>query len=258
MLTSTAYVGASTRVDIASSAAINMSTRTASFGSFIKSELFRRSSESESAVTRSLPMRKLSKSNRKSTSSPDVDLFSPRNCADQNEDPNRLRTEKPGRGEKGPKLMSKALGSVRSKSMHFLRPKPSKESLLRHVSLKNHQASIQVSPEIPSLNMSRFSFEPDSADTADPRCKFRISTGRSQAALSPSFVLYPEITIVPEVRSVDARGESSLWVAVIVTGTLREAGASVLNPGVLSRENGYTRVSKKPPGNQDKNQCCKS
>jgi len=242
MLISVAYHGASAREHIGSSRALNMSARTASVGSFVKSELFRHTSKKESSITNCLPIRKLSKSNRKSINPPDFNLYSPFNSADQNEGSNRFHA---ARSEKGQNLVPKVFEGV-----HFLPPRASKESLLRHVSLKSHKASIHISSDSPSLNPPRFSFEPNSIDIEDPN-NFRISTGRPRVALNPSFMLYPEITVVPEVDSVDARDESSVWVAVMVIGTLKRVGDFAPHSEEHSKSN-YPDLATRSPGQEDK------
>ena len=121
--------------------------------------------------------------------------------------------------------MSKAfdgLGNARSKSMHFLRSKSSKDSLLRQVSLRNLESSRLMSSETSSRNSSRFSFEQESVLISDSRSNSTTFVDASPISSAPSFILYPEIIVIPEVDSIDIDDEASIWVAVVITGVLRK------------------------------------
>jgi hypothetical protein len=123
------------------------------------------------------------------------------------------------------RLVSKAfdgLGNARSKSMHFLRSKSSKDSLLRQVSLRNLESSRIMSSETSCRNSSRFSFEQESFPSSDSRFNSTTLANPTPISSTPSFILYPEITVIPEVDSVDVGDEASIWVAVVITGVLRK------------------------------------
>ena len=198
------------------------SSRTASVGSFLKSELFRGSSESELSICspQLIKIRGL-----KDTFNPlDIELFPAFKLADLS--PGQHASSKPHRRQSiGKKLMSKAfdgLGNARSKSMHFLRSKSSKDSLLRQVSLRNLDSSRLMSSEGSSRNSSRFSFEQESVLIPESRTNSTIFADAPPTFLNPSFILYPDISVIPEVNSVDVRDGASIWVAVVITGVLRK------------------------------------
>jgi hypothetical protein len=125
----------------------------------------------------------------------------------------------------GKSLVSKAfdgIGNARPKSMHFLRSKSSEDSLLRKISLRNLEPSPQISSEMSSRNFSRFSFEQESVLIRDSRSGSLRRAEEVPLVPSISFILYPEITVIPEIDTVDFGVEISLWVAVVVTGVLRK------------------------------------
>lgn len=194
-------------------------------GSFLKSELFRGSSESEFNI--SCPQSvKVRPRNQNDTFSPlNMELFQLFSLGDLG--PNHELSSTPNQRRKSirKKLVSKAfdgLGNARSKSMHFLRSKSSKDSLLRQVSLRNLESSRQISSEMSSRNSSRFSFEQESVLIRDSRSDL-VTCGEELPLLPTlSFILYPEITVIPEIDTVDFGDEVSLWVAVVVTGVLRK------------------------------------
>jgi hypothetical protein len=202
------------------------STRTASVGSFLQSELLRGSSEADIDIGRPSNFTQHSRSATDAFNPLDTVLFPSFKLDDLNRNPDLYSNGLRRKQSKGKQLLSKAFnsfGSARSKSMHFLRSRPSKESLRRHVSLKNHEPSRPTCAEKRSLNSSRFSFEPDleGHDVANPSIKSTVSPEGGLTLRTPSFILYPEITIVPEVKSVDSGDEESIWVAVLVTGVLQ-------------------------------------
>jgi hypothetical protein len=200
------------------------SSRTSSVGSFLKSELFGENSESELCFLS--PPLVQTRDLQNAFNLMDMELLSPFTLADLSPKHDDLpNTPRRRRQSKGRKLMSKAfdsLGNARSKSMHFLRSKSSKDSLLRQVSLRNLESSRLMSSETSSRNSSRFSFEQDSVSIPDSASNPIIIADAPHMSPTPSFILYPEISVFPEVDSVDVGDEASIWVAVVITGVLRK------------------------------------
>lgn len=224
-------------------------TRTASVGSFLKTELFRGSSESGAAII--LPqLEKAYPRDRKDNFNPlDMDLFPPFNLdaptPSQHIHPEQLQR----RRSKGKKLMSKAFdrfGNSRSKSVHFLRSKSSKDSLLRHVSLRYLGSSRPISSGSTSRSSSRFSFE-ESTDLINSSNMSVVSANEPASGITPSFILYPEISVVPEVASVDTSDEASIWVSVVVTAVLQRTGGYSRTLDTPAPENGHISQSKTTP-----------
>jgi hypothetical protein len=122
--------------------------------------------------------------------------------------------------------------------VHSPRPKPSKESLLRQVSMKNHNSRLVATETLPR-DSSRFSFEAESLDIADLGLDAMISNEPTRETVKPSFILYPDLRVVPEVDSVDASGEGSIWVAVLISGILRRAVDYASNSDTVST-NGFS------------------
>lgn len=194
-------------------------------GSFLKSELFRVSSETELNI-RSPQTVKAYQRDRNDTFNPlDMELFPSFRLSDLGSSQKISSKTCQRRQSIGKKLVSKAfdgLGNARSKSMHFLRSKSSKDSSIRQVSVRNLDSSRQIFSEASSRNSSRFSFEQESVLTRDSGSSLVISADALLLSPTPSFILYPEITVIPEVDSVDASDEASIWVAVVVTGVLQK------------------------------------
>lgn len=172
--------------------------------------------------------------------------------------PNQELSSTPNQRRKsiGKKLVSKAfdgLGNARSKSMHFLRSKSSKNSLIRQVSLRNLESSRQISSEMSSRNSSRFSFEQESVLIRDSRSNSAICADELPLLPTPSFILYPEITVIPEIDTVDFGDEVSLWVAVMVTGVLRKtADCDVIPDTLLTSQSSDTNQDKIASGERCK------
>lgn len=78
-----------------------------------------------------------------------------------------------------------------------------------------------MSPETSSRKSSRFSFDQESVLVSDSRSN-SITLADATPVSSTPFILYPEITVVPEVDSIDLGDEASIWVAVVITGGLRK------------------------------------
>jgi len=201
------------------------SSRTASVGSFLKSKLFGESSESELCILS--PPFGQAPGLQNAFNPMDMELFSSFTLADLSSKQDDLsntprKRQSIGRGRN---LVSKAfdgLGDARSKSMHILRSKSSKDSLLRQVSLRNLESSHLMSSETSSRNSSCFSFEQKSVFIPDSASNSIIIADAPHMSPIPSLILYPEITVIPEVDSVDVGDEASIWVAVVITGVLRE------------------------------------
>jgi hypothetical protein len=194
-------------------------------GSVLKSELFRGSSESEPNISCPQSVKMHPRQQDDAFNSMNMELFPPFNPGDLR--PNQELSSTLGQRRKsiGKKLVSKAfdgLGNARSKSMHFLHPKSSKDSLLRQVSLRNLESSRQISFEMSSRNSSRFSFEQESVLIRHSRSNSVLCPNELLLLPAQSFVLYPEITVIPEIDTVDFGNEVSFWVAILVTGVLRE------------------------------------
>jgi hypothetical protein len=228
------------------------SPRAVSVGSLLKTELFRGSSESD--VTINLPqLVKAYPRDRRDNFNPlDMDLY-PSFQLDYAAPNIQVYSEQLQRRQsKGKKLISKAFdkfGNARSKSMHFLRSKSSKDSLLRQVSLRNLGSSRPISSEATSRSSSRFSFEQDSIDIATSSNISVISAEATSVDSPSSFILYPGIAVVPEVGSVDIGHESSIWAAVVVTGVLqRTGGHSRIPHAALAPEIGCMSDDGKPTG----------
>lgn len=133
-----------------------------------------------------------------------------------------------------------SFGNARSKSMHFLRPKPSKNSSLRQVSLRNLGPSHPIPSEASPPTFRPFSLE-QSIDTVDTSIISVVSANKPSPSPIPPVILYPEIAVIPEVDSVEANNEASIWVAVVVTGVLRSTGGPRRIPDKpLSLENSST------------------
>ncbi len=118
----------------------------------------------------------------------------------------------------------------------------SKKTLVRRLSRGTDHFSSESTKRIPSEH-SYYSLQ--NKETSDVVVNSRISSCNSSAlrSLSPismrnwsrsareEFILCPEITITPEVLSLDA-GSTNLWVAVEVTGTLRSANNYEQSPTI--------------------------
>lgn len=196
-----------------------------SAGSFLKSELFRESSESGLNISSPQPV-KVNPRNQNDILNPlNTELFPSFQLGHLGpSEPFSSRPSEKGKSI-GKKLVSKAfdgLGSARSKSMHFLRSKSSKDSLLRRVSLRNLEASRQFSSDASSRNSSRFSFDQESVLVSDSGSNSVTSVDTRPLLTKSPCILYPEITVIPEVDTVDFGNEVSVWVAVVVTGVLRK------------------------------------
>lgn len=209
-------------------------------GPFLKSELFRESSEAERNLA---PFPEL----------PDIkplrsltDVFNPTNTSrfrqsshsDLTEFLDRTPKAHKRKLSKSKKLVSKAAGSVgftTSKSMNFLHLKSAKDSQKRRTSLRNQ--SLHISSWGDSVDSRRSIFEPDSIDFTMASRSLSDST---RAGTDP-FILYPEITVVPEVNSVDASDGHSIWVAIIVTGVLQRIAENT-SCGVSSRQSSLSQA----------------
>jgi len=68
---------------------------------------------------------------------------------------------------------------------------------------------------------------------------------------TPSFILYPEISVIPEVDSVDVGDEASIWVAVVITGVLRKTtDCGRISDTLLTPENSGTSQDGMKSGEQ--------
>jgi hypothetical protein len=205
-------------------------------GSFLKTELFRGSSESDVAINTPQLVKAHLRDRKDKFNSMDKDLFQPFNLTDPTLSRQMYSEQLQRRQSKGKKLISKAFdkfGNARSKSMHFVRSKSSTDSLLRQVSPRNLGSPRPISSVATSRNASRFSFEEESICIANSSSISVVSADAPTSALTSPFILYPEIIIVPEVGSVDVCDEASIWVAVVVTGALHNTGGNSGTPDAL-------------------------
>jgi hypothetical protein len=76
-------------------------------------------------------------------------------------------------------------------------------------------------PETSSRNSSHFPFEQEIVSVPDSAPNSILIADAPCMSPTPSFILYPEISVFPEVDSVDIGEEASIWVAVVMTGVLR-------------------------------------
>jgi hypothetical protein len=205
--------------------------RTASVGSFLKSELLRGSSETELETATPQQIRLSATTYHRHLTDPlDTNLFPSFNLDEERIGANDSSGTTQKRSSKGKELILRAFdsfGTARSKSMQILHSKSLKESSLRHISLRNRQKTLSTSSEEASLDYPRFSFEPISTNTTDFSINSSISSDRTLDRTRPSYILYPEITIIPEASLVDVAKEVSFWVAVTVTGALRATNPSL-------------------------------
>ena len=191
--------------------------RTASAGAFLKSEFHRGSTESDASIH-----------------------LSELNAQDERVSPPKI----PERRLSKSKTFFFKLGNRREKE-----PKPlprfdsttSKNTLVRRFSRGQDRNSVSESAYSNSITSIDSSYSLDgmnSEDIADVISDPRISSSHRDSVHSQGseysqswpefaredFVLCPEITITPEVLSLDGRS-TDLWVAVEVTGTLRLANS---------------------------------
>lgn len=221
--------------------------RTFSVGTFVRKELLQRSSDMGSGISNSLPSRKLSKRNRKTIrSSAELNVFAPLNDNIYEEDIASAVPETPGRLQEGKRVLSKAFGSVRSKSMNMLR-KPSNSSarLSRQVSFKSQTGSMVDESDTLSYNKPRPSNDRGSLDITDMKREYiKHAPVGVPTSLASAWMLFPEISIIPEIDYLDVCSEGSFWAAVLVTGALKRTGdcdktpwSNDINPDAL--DHGY-------------------
>lgn len=110
----------------------------------------------------------------------------------------------------------------------------SRKTLVRRSSLAQRVDDDPLHEKTLTPATTYHSFPPDSSDIADVDIHPRISSYRDttsnlslsssppSAGLPSAFVLCPQITITPEVSSVET-GSCTLWVAVLITGALQRA-----------------------------------
>jgi hypothetical protein len=215
--------------NLATPEAQQLSARTASVGSFLKSELLRGSSETELETATPQQIRLGAARYHDPTNPLNANLFPHFNLDERRISVSNASGTTQKRSSKGRKLILRAFdsfGTARSKSMQILHSKSLKGSSLRHLSLRNRQKPLSTSSEEASVDYSRSSFEPLSTNTTDVSTNSSILSDRTLDRTRPSYILYPEITIIPEVSLVDVAAEVSFWVAVTVTGALRATNPS--------------------------------
>lgn len=197
------------------------STRTASAGAFLKSELHQRYQDVDAT-------RFSVRDNRHS-------MFTPQHLNRRSPSPSKASPPKiPNRRpSKSKNFFLRAIGGRSSDETKAIRRKDSgasKGTLIRRLSRSKNSSSVESYPDSITSTDSGGSFELENLDITDVSIDSRLSSydkdppsSATSDILQPDiFVLCPEIVITPEMSSVDT-GCCFLWVAIEITGTLQKA-----------------------------------
>ncbi|KAK0129286.1 hypothetical protein ONS95_015016 [Cadophora gregata] len=197
------------------------STRTASAGAFLKSELYQRSQDIDATSFSVRDTRHSMFTPQQSTRKPP----SPTKGS-----PPKIPERRPSRSKN---FFLRAIGGRLSDESKAIRRKDSgasKGTLIRRLSRsKNHSSAESYTDSIASTDSGN-DFRPGSLDITDISINSRISSHEGNQPSSTVsdiippdvFVLCPQVVITPEISSVDT-GCCFLWVAIEVTGTLQKA-----------------------------------
>ena len=196
------------------------STRTASAGAFLKSELYQRGQDIEStrfSVRDSVYA--MFTAQPSSRGSPSPSKASPPKIPDR-------------RPSKSKNFFLRAIGGRLSDESKAIRRKDSgasKGTLIRRLSRSKNSSSAESYTDSITSTDGGNSFQPGSLDITEVSINSRLSYEEDPPSsiisdgLPPDvFVLWPQIVITPEISSVDT-GCCFLWVAIEVTGTLQKA-----------------------------------
>lgn len=197
------------------------STRTASAGAFLKSELYQRNQDIDST--------------RFSVRGNRHPIFTPQPSSRRSPSPNKASPPKipDRRPSKSSNFFLRAIGGRLSDESKAIRRKDSGASrgtLIRRLSRSKNSSSAESYTDSITSTDSSNTFEPGSLDITDVSIDSRLSSYEGNPpsstisdVLPPDvFVLWPQIVITPEISSVDT-GCCFLWVAIEVTGILQKA-----------------------------------